>query len=816
MPGLLIQNFRSLYTNIDPDQASQETLSAMLNFRLREGYVEVEPRHLSALTDLPTLDAGYAFETGIYCTLTNDALNNTLNSTATKYDVFVLVALKYSTGTFYRKIYLQDVTDPLSPGAWEEMSKEGAVALSNINISESFYTTTIDGRTFFKVQNGRLKVYMPHDCFWIGILNRTLYLPTPTTLAYTAPLALNQFYIDRLLEDWVGERKTLVGDICQDINRQGVRLTLETVTGDTTIIESRPITMSYYSLSLVDFPGGGTGYVHQFNVTINEDGSDVPLIVAYNDSDVDTENRHWAFSENGDNNGDTMYIPTVWFSQIQRLDANLNEIIPATYATFTTDPTVNGGVAYGDFYYLTKADFLSYTDWHYIGNTTIADVGFEASVKEYSMVVTATLDERDEIIISQYDRNVDETGKWAIKISSVKIAEDLNYRTTKLKMYIKLKDDLDYELVNVLDLLAEDFSLPAFQYISDFQREGIFLTQNIGFAFDPEKSRAYKPILAFRDVATINNIGIGVANDDYTNVHYSVVGGGVIQTDLMLTQNIVPLPGVSIINALGELTTHFLAASDRQSFIVQPADVADVLAFTVQDTLEYGVQDKRDMIQAQGALFMNTSQGIISTNGLRTEIISLPINDIVKAAYNNLDTNIYYNPTLHELYYIIDNGLNYIYRLRFEIQGWDIIKWTTDPASYLNLINDIIYDAQGNITYLLDNGAVKYDSSDLTMVTAFIQTQMTDLGLPNTDKLGNYIDIDFKGALTIALITDGVVSSFNLSTATSTTRRSQKLFIPVNSRKPFKKVQFILVTSDSNTAIYRFYFDFLPLSRRYN
>ena len=187
---LKIKDFKGIYTNIDENDNRFELVRESENFFHRRGYLELDPRYLIEDSNLPDPDTDFpaftwAFETGIYTTLSSDILTTADIPVPSKHDVLILIAKVKDGNTYHRVVYLYDITN--SDG-WYEMSNKGnytqvggepIIDILNYDGSDfdkSFFSTTIDGTVHFQVENGRLKLYFPHDTFWLGKIDRKIWI----------------------------------------------------------------------------------------------------------------------------------------------------------------------------------------------------------------------------------------------------------------------------------------------------------------------------------------------------------------------------------------------------------------------------------------------------------------------------------------------------------------------------------------------------------------------------------------------------------------------------------------------------------------
>jgi len=223
-----IKDFNGIFTNNDENDNRLELCTDSENFFHKRGFLEIDPRNLAEDTNLPdpnTLLPGYTswiWETGIYTTLSSDILTTADTPVPSKHNVLVLIAKHTEGNTYHRLVYLYDITD--SEG-WYELSNKGnytqiagdpVIDIENHNTVDfrgSAFSTAIDGDTHFQVEDGRLKIYMPHDTFWLGKIDRKIWVTdtnrrwpiTDTNGDITYPhfdYEGDYWYIDRVTEDW--------------------------------------------------------------------------------------------------------------------------------------------------------------------------------------------------------------------------------------------------------------------------------------------------------------------------------------------------------------------------------------------------------------------------------------------------------------------------------------------------------------------------------------------------------------------------------------------------------------------------------------
>jgi len=127
--------------------------------------------------------------------------------------------------------------------------------------------------------------------------------------------------------------------------------------------------------------------------------------------------------------------------------------------------------------------------------------------------------------------------------------------------------------------------------------------------------------------------------------------------------------------------------------------------------------------------------------------------------------------------------------------------------------NEILEDADGNVAYLTDDELYIYDATDVTQTAGYIKHAETDLGEPSLDKHVNYLDIDYKGIFLIYVYMDGV-AEYTYILPFSADRTRQWIYLPLDARKPVKRVYLHYYTITADSVIYGTEIDFNVVQRR--
>lgn len=130
--------------------------------------------------------------------------------------------------------------------------------------------------------------------------------------------------------------------------------------------------------------------------------------------------------------------------------------------------------------------------------------------------------------------------------------------------------------------------------------------------------------------------------------------------------------------------------------------------------------------------------------------------------------------------------------------------------------NEILINLSGELAYLQDTKLWIRDTSDSELVGATVEFNNSDLGVPDVDKMINFVDVDYEGAFTLTFTFDGTIIH-TMTFADLETRGSEWQDFPLIKRKSFRKLQMTVVASVKSTKIYGIEIDFdIQRRRRYN
>lgn len=732
MPKIKIKDWNGIVTNIDETDTDPAIIRDSSNFRFKKGYTTFEPRLLTdnagtnfAPPDLSiNFTQNFVWETGIYCTLTNDPLKNNEDEEAWKKDICVLVAKAQDGDDYHRLVYLKELEDTSS---WKELSKNSGYSNITHKIElpnhdgagnfdgsgappeyyPSYFTTQLDGKAFFQIEKGTLKLYLPHDVFIIRYIFRVpTFPPDPSAPFYIG------WNIDRLVEKydpagatvkvkqsdgtWADQEDvpdgTAVEDVrCGENRRLGIKYKIsfeddESVALDEFEMNFFETPSSAVCYKWVDhYPTQRKFYLYKFNdaetsaIIYPKPPWGKPNSEAWwrESDDEPMDDSYWAIYQLGDGTANLVFSPST--AAILEPQGTTWSGAGGTYGDWNVracNPLYNG-ILRGT-WKISKAAFEAQT-WLYKGKElTIGEAGFLVDTDlRYSIVCTAVLDDGAEVIMetSNGEANLPSPGtRFAIRLSDIYIPTNINKRLTRIRWYHKTPDiDTDYTLHREVDLLTGTEPLTAPFYMGEYTDTGKTLSTNIGFLIDEEDFTKYDVLTGFKSFTTESGISIGITTSDNVNLYHSTVGGGQLLPDLVYDANALPITGISDLNAVANINGKIGAFTPDKLYVIGSGESLGQLVFNIDDTLDLGVKNFNDVVPVQGGAVVNTRNGIFWTDGFRSDLISEPINDLVRTNYDT--SSIYYNSHKMEVYWKPTSSED-LYRYRFEDKVWEKINKT--------------------------------------------------------------------------------------------------------------------------------------------
>lgn len=826
-----INKFEGLYTNYDENNLKPELFIKSENYKHTKGKLIPIPEEVS-ISELPDVDAfhnedpsTWELEDYIICDLTNDVIPENI-SVAVYRIHFAIFKRSYVDGS--KTYYVRDCwfkNDGTS--LWYELSSNGNLANIPLKVFEAsetdpierygdkILTTDIDGKVFTVQHDGVLKIYMPHDCFWFGRITRVNKFKKYSQ-------SYNQFYLDRILEPYYGgtalmNLNTTTWDYTNlDKRRLSADFFLKTTTTGT--ITADDTVLIYPTKQLVEarvritdppffgpkiFMAAYTPVIDSKNNTVeffNPAGIYANVLINAN---VSLEN-HFAFYLHPNHSSYQIAFHAEYFNNITvkyrdtgaifNLASRLSADIPALRVDgdptpFNIPPAMVGTTG---FYLFNESEIVGGNlEFTLAGEQQIADVGFASSLNEVKIIITAQLDNREEIVLIKKNMNVINGGNpFAFLIETLQIPIDNNLRVTRYFIYLKFNGEIDYQQYKEFITAEDGFGAAVGKYISTLDATGIYLTQTIGFAFTEEKDN-YQVKNQFLDYIVNNGFGLALYRNDSLNVYRSTFGRGKIMPDLFYPDNRIDIEGVTFVKKLLTIGSHIGLVTSVKMVIIQVQVVNNTLVFDTQDALPYGIVDREDALEIQGGAIIKTQEGIFLTDGFQVrDKISEAINDLVIGS----TTKMFYNPIKHELYWIYTTTPVKYNRYRFDEKVWETIV-KEGPE-----ISKIVIDPDGQINFISPYTIHLYNASELEFSGEALTIE-TDIGKPEYDKYLDEIYIDSKGLLSVAVYGDGILID-TFITEDLSVRNEQKLFYPISNRFPFIKLQVKIFSTDPDSELY--------------
>lgn len=764
MPKLKIKDFKGIFTNLDENDSNPEACRDSINFYHKRGFLEFNPRHLREFPTLPdtspfvkSTGAQYTwtYETGIYTTLTSDRLTTDLESEPVSYNVLVLILKAIDAGMNHRLIYLWDGSTWTELSSYTSAKYGGMPYIDLVNYSQvdmpgvnnsgfhySHMSTELTGDAFFQEEDGRLKVYLPHDAFWIGKLRRKIWINdgaqrwgqtvnSVTTYPYFNYETYSGWYIERLSANWKQTEQFVSGFTTtsstwrhyQQVNngaqfsnytllktaqpdhttglstkrRLGITYDWELNTDLTSIVDGEAITVGgpHDNVAKLDPWQNNTARCFRQNIISTDTGfpiknpdNPLPGYVGIWTWGIDYDRTEAALGPDWTTN---FNIGTANYTKVFIcFTAGLSKVFyPAsgdpwgvgeapTYQAYSGTCKLYG-LNNHTFTYAPITFSISMYDWingswEYGGDQEVQDVGYLASDKDFGLIATMVLDDREELPVAMNNFTVDPTGKYALKIKNIHIPWNISKRVTRLRFYHALKEGSDFEMVKEFDFLTDEGALEDFGFTNE-QKNGETLAGNIGYLVDLwKRPNDLKIVIGFRSFVTESGISIGLSHRDLVGIYHSTFGGGNLMPDLIYDDNRLPISGVKKLTAVGNADGRLMAFTDNTAYAIETEEVSGIIGFRIEDTVEVGVKDQHDISNIQGGVAVHTIHGIYITNGYETKSISEAIDDIIVTNYST--GRIYYNRYKHYLYYKPTNAED-LYRYRFIDAVWERINKTT-------------------------------------------------------------------------------------------------------------------------------------------
>ena len=287
------------------------------------------------------------------------------------------------------------------------------------------------------------------------------------------------------------------------------------------------------------------------------------------------------------------------------------------------------------------------------------------------IVTTAIYDEENEIVVNYWNKNISETlTKSVIELywdDEDILGNDLqllNNRINKLYFYFRLNSTDDFEQFHMIDFQSQYDDNQINMYLSLNTRTGVYLTQTIGYAYQPTDygtNRCNKALIDPNSILEVNGIQMGLYGQ---NIVYPAVGRGRVLEDIYYKMNIVPdVEGdwlVNISNTLGVYNK-----DKKELHILDVRNQENILLFYLKESIPYIINKYDDIIYTPLGVIMMTNKGIVLFDSKQNTLLSANINNLVEDEYQN--SSIYYDIVNQQLHFINTQW----YKYDFQTQVWN-------------------------------------------------------------------------------------------------------------------------------------------------
>lgn len=720
MAKIKINNIHGMITNVDERKLNPEIATLLENAREYNGYIKAnfhpvrEVKQSENFTSrpndyLPLLPSeNWDWETGTFCSIGNDPLSD--STTAVDDEYLVLIAI-HDTGEGYeRSIWVRKWDEG---SFWIELRVDGFNVLQRTYLTKDFFFTTKKGKTFFKNDNGVLKIFMPHDSFWLGYMDRSRWVPRNINATLTTKEWIGGLYLDRLSErtdlSTASVQVTGLDTLgCAEGKRLGIEVLTDVVQTDEIPIE----TGTKFKFEFKRFETWNSGEDEQqvricgAKVTEGDSTGNYltnPLLESYPGG----QTTDWAFIRK---QSDVLagWAVDSWLLPVAVNDSMKKENGDDINYTQTHNPYITRSghtwnTPYIDFYEFPEVatsaeDVTATTSFLWVADKdNIGNSGFEKVTSTIYALTTMFLDETTEIIVglNAIDISKVTTSKYGIKFN-FRTPTDLNKRVTRIRLYMKVDPSAtDFTLAKDFDLMQD--TAPKFDNLilgqSSLDANGVTLSQNIGLYFDESKSKDYVVKTVFSSFCSKDGVTLALLPGDTNSIYYSTLGGGNLQPDLIYIDNKLPISFKDKLIAIVTINNSFAVIGTNRMFIIRVDEINGSLIFSSQDTLEFGIRDSKDVVEVQGGIILHTQLGIFLTNGNDKNWLSQEINNIIEENWKNY--SIFYNPYQQELYYKKDYGSTEFYKYSFQYKNWS--KYYIGEAD----LKEVLMTRGGKIVYLI-------------------------------------------------------------------------------------------------------------------
>jgi len=701
---------KSVVTNIDTADAGIQVAAELMNMKSERGYLEGKVAEWDSTGGFPN-PSGYELETGIYAYISTDQYSIDIKAIKV-YKVLVLVYVIQQASRYKRKVYYQE-----DGGIWVDVETrctdwaQEFTPTTEDKFTEAYLTSEIDGKTLLMNEDGVVKIYMPHDSFWLGRLKRSIDVNDDTERLEIP----EEYYFEKLVED-VDLKTGMVGNMTyEDYNlarttaRLGILAGFETNPDDA--VGSGPV------VTFTQIAAGKPLFYEsdqdKWFLTISytlKDADNIPIPCPLEATRYGGGSKWWGFrpeytgniDEPGTTTGDLFFPLEIknYLTPGDGWDAITTErkVRPITTAKVHNQDglcTWLNAWEEEEFVLEMASTEIAAQTWYYTGNA-VADAEIGWSAQQIAFVITCMLDYKTEIMLQHHAytpaanrANTD----YSVGIT-LNLPDNINKRITNIKVYAKELfagiNNLDYEEVKSFDLQApEESTTPVYKKFSVWSASltGRTLYNATNFLLENKRLENYRIINKIEDRAIARGFAICISNEYRVTPFHCGIGNGQIMTDLFYLSTAILTAFEGTIVALESTESKLFAITERSTYLVHVTDINGYPAFSVLEQLEYGIRFRHDAIKVQGGVVLYTLDGIFLINGQQSQLVSSDINDVLEDDYATRDDgqpSIFYNSYQHQLYYIpqyykpIDYIFNrvreYGFLYNFKRGGWETVN----------------------------------------------------------------------------------------------------------------------------------------------
>jgi len=357
-----------------------------------------------------------------------------------------------------------------------------------------------------------------------------------------------------------------------------------------------------------------------------------------------------------------------------------------------------------------------------------SELGFSPSINESRYMLTSLHDDGSEVVIRIEEiKNIDDKGqkyfyevkKYAESFQElVKVA--MKYGVIAFRIYLRIENG-DYELVFQDDLFTD--KIPS-TYINILNLSGIYSTQTIGVS-DPSQVVNSK-IIKFQDFTFIEDLMIALSGE---SVLYPIIGNGKL-SKVFYSKNIIPgISGKLLFNLNGNLGV----SNNIGTSMIKVSSEDGLLFFSKMDDMGFIIKDEYDIAETPDGVILNTSEGIFVTNGSNMQMLSEPINNIVKDM-----TSSWIAYAGRKLFF---RG---VYKTKLKTFIFDFTEqlWASSSIAF-----KYVWEANDGTLYMRGNTSI--GSIVKVPLNALYEGNLTCLDLPDQFKRIESIDFDMEGTISV-------------------------------------------------------------------